>query len=278
MCSIAALAVSLVFFLNGCASHSSHTCPLVAAHRSGAREVGLPDNSSAALQRALVDGLSYLEVDLRLTRDGVAFLFHDSRLTSRDWKVPNSIRGRRVSMIKASDMRSVCSAVDGNQCVLTLSDGLDIIQGSGATLQVDLKGDLSDYQIASLVEMISRRGLERQVILFCDPVTELHRVRTLAPAFKLMGRAYTEQELKDFLSVNPYAVQVDEELVDSVPARSLRTQGVLIMIKTLDELGDTPHHWRRLQLSGVDIILTDLPRAAHLELCGERPQRVKDTE
>ncbi|HLA96380.1 MAG TPA: glycerophosphodiester phosphodiesterase family protein, partial [Pyrinomonadaceae bacterium] len=52
--------------------------PLIIAHR-GASALA-PENTFAAFQRAIDDGADGIELDVRLAKDGVAVVFHDSTL------------------------------------------------------------------------------------------------------------------------------------------------------------------------------------------------------
>ena len=257
----------MLLLTSGCALRGRDGCPLIVAHRAGARELGLTDSSAPAMRRALEDGLPMIEVDLRFSRDGKPFLFHDSRIIDRAWSIPSSLYGKRISMTNSSSIRALCSEIDSNVCILHLADALEIIGGSNAKMQIDLKGDISDVEIAQVVEMVRSRALLDQVVFFCDPVTEISRVRTMVPDVHILGRAYTEQEVQELRLIRPYAVQVDEDLLVSKAVRELKSDGILVMVKTLDQLGDTAEHWRRLAQARVDIILTDFPRAARSDLC-----------
>lgn len=57
---------------------SSVTSPLIIAHR-GSSAVA-PENTLAAFSRALDDGAEGVEFDVRITRDGIPVVFHDSDL------------------------------------------------------------------------------------------------------------------------------------------------------------------------------------------------------
>lgn len=70
------------------------------AHRGGGRES--PENSLAAFRHATALGFTYLETDIRPTRDGVAVVHHDARLErttdghglvrDRTWQEMRSVR------------------------------------------------------------------------------------------------------------------------------------------------------------------------------------------
>src|SRR5262249_54890258 len=63
----------------------------VIAHRGEAQQA--PQNTCAALQRCIEDGVEWAEVDIRLTKDGSHVLWHDSEIPTADgkaWKIAES--------------------------------------------------------------------------------------------------------------------------------------------------------------------------------------------
>ncbi len=72
--------------------------PLIIGHR-GASAVA-PENTLAAFARALRDGAAGIELDVRLSRDGVPVVIHDAVLRSR-------LRKRFVSRMTAEQLRHV---------------------------------------------------------------------------------------------------------------------------------------------------------------------------
>ena len=53
----------------------------VMAHRGAARQA--PENTAPALERSIADGFEWVEVDVRLTRDGHHVLFHDEMVDAK---------------------------------------------------------------------------------------------------------------------------------------------------------------------------------------------------
>ncbi len=62
--------------------------PVIIAHRTSPRDA--PENSLAGIARSAELGADYVEIDVRLTRDGVPVMLHDAlllRTTGRPWPV-----------------------------------------------------------------------------------------------------------------------------------------------------------------------------------------------
>lgn len=76
---------------------ASWRCPTLQSHR-GCRPIGVDENTIEAFRQASRVGYRMVEMDLRLSQDGVAMVFHDENL----WR----IKGRRdkVRETKASDL------------------------------------------------------------------------------------------------------------------------------------------------------------------------------
>lgn len=246
---------------------ASTKCVVVVAHRAGAREVALPDNSRAAIEAAVSDGLEILEVDVRWSVDGAPFLFHDRRLTGAPWSVPSQLIGQPLSRVAAADLERICAPSLERSCLVPFSAALDSLGRDTTVLQVDLKGQASRSEIAQIVSDIQTRQLSERVILFCDPLAECELVRDVTSVIRLMVRVHQENDLTKLFTNPPWGVQVDENMLGHQVLAGLRKNGVLVMVKTLDEAGDTAEHWSLLRNKGVDLVLTDYPRAARRTLC-----------
>jgi glycerophosphoryl diester phosphodiesterase len=103
----------------------------VIAHR-GSR-LRAVDNSAAAIAAAERDGASWVEVDVRLTRDGVAVLSHDDEVG--------------VLSIRSNDLDTLKSAHEG---LATLEEGLAAAGGLGVNLEFKLSAESVERLLASL--------------------------------------------------------------------------------------------------------------------------------
>ncbi|RIL12557.1 MAG: hypothetical protein DCC75_00215 [Proteobacteria bacterium] len=244
---------------------SARAAKLPSAHRLGAKEIGLADNSQAALLRAVAERLPIAEVDLRSGRDGTLFLMHDRRLSDSEWQVPVEWVGRSAESLNAAELERICARDMASGCVPTLEMALRVIQGSCTTMQIDLKGDFSQGALHRLAALLISFGLGRQVLIQTDPLEELRQVRKVLPETPVIARIFSEQQLDSALALSPEIIQLDEEMLSpEIRARLVRS-GVKILIKTLGE-GDNPERWRKVVAKGADIILTDFPRRMLEEL------------
>ncbi len=244
-------------------------CPQMVAHRGGAREVGVPDNSLGAIETALSDGLDIVEVDIRWSADVKPFLFHDKRLTGAPWNIPIQLRGSSFSSVSSADLEQICTSGPLQWCLLPFSKALDSLRATTGSLQIDLKDCPNRDAVEQLVREVKNRDLETQVIFFCDPLEECALIRELTSVVRIMARVHSVGDFKQLLETPPWGVQVDEAMLTHPLLGELRRGGVFVMVKTLDETGDTREHWSSLREAGVDLILTDYPRTARAALCSE---------
>ena len=80
-------------------SPESMRSPLIVGHRGSSAHA--PENTFAALRRAIADGAGGVEFDVRLARDGVPVVFHDATL--------KRIAGRRerISELPSTELAGI---------------------------------------------------------------------------------------------------------------------------------------------------------------------------
>jgi len=90
--------------------------PVIIAHRTSPLDA--PENSLAGIRRSAELGADYVEIDVRLTRDGVPVMLHDAlllRTTGRPWPVSwATAKGLRRARLRRSGERvpTFAEAVD----------------------------------------------------------------------------------------------------------------------------------------------------------------------
>lgn len=219
--------------------------PLVIAHRGASAEA--PENTPAAFRRALALKVDGIELDVRLTRDGVPVVFHDDnlhRLTGQSGRLGEKT-WREIKRLR----------VYGTGSIPRLADVLALVRGR-AVVQIELK---HGAKVAPVVRAVRRARAAGWVILASFEPGLVRDARRLAPDIPRMLIA-EDGDLKKLLrtmtalgatglSLNHQAVR-NRAVVDLI-----HRHGGAVWCWTVN---DAPA-MRRLAARGVDAILGDNP-------------------
>lgn len=139
--------------------------PLVFAHRGGD---GGREHSSAAYETAIARGADALELDVRLSADGIAVVAHDASL-ARVWGVD-----RDVAALTVAEMREVAEG----EPPLLLDEVL--LRFPGTRLNIELKED-SPRLADAVAAAVTASGREQEVLVVSFHDDALDRFRARAP-------------------------------------------------------------------------------------------------
>ncbi|GAA2795410.1 glycerophosphodiester phosphodiesterase [Kitasatospora paracochleata] len=168
------------------------------------------ENTLPSIAAALAAGADAVEVDVRLTRDGVPVLLHDPTL-KRLWEDP-----RPVDRLTAAELAEVGRP---GLRVPTLAEALkSVAEVPAARLLIDLD---DPAPVAATLAAVTDLGAREQVA-FCGPVAAMAAVRELAPDAEILltwkqprlpGRPLLDEVRPRYL--NPPFGMVDARLVDA---------------------------------------------------------------
>lgn len=238
--------------------------PLRFAHR-GSR-VLWPENTAEAFQGAINLGYTYIETDVRVTRDGVVVAFHDATLE----RTTNGTGA--VDRWDFADLQRLDAAYwfDADAGFPMRGKGvrvraLDEVFATWpeAHFNIDLKGPKLEWVVA---DVIKRRGMEQKTMIgsFVDHrVARFRRITrgevatSAGPSSVLamvaasrLGRTVRRPVQAYQLPFDNRAVPIDRKLVDSIHAA-----GAHLHTWTVNEAADM----HRLLDLGVDGIVSDRP-------------------
>ncbi|WP_037901562.1 MULTISPECIES: glycerophosphodiester phosphodiesterase [Streptomyces] len=214
--------------------------PLTAvAHRGDPYRVR--ENTIDSLRAALDRGADAVEVDVRLTRDGVPVLLHDETL-KRLWE-----HDRPLLALSADEVRGL---TDGK--VPTLAEALRATDGH--RLMLDLPGTREVRTARRVVDVVRECGaLDR--VYYCAGATAMLAVREADPTAEIAltwtSLAPPRPALLD--AVKPRWLNYRFGLMDRDLADRIHADGYLISVWT----PDTRRSMRRLAALGVDSITTN---------------------
>ncbi len=144
------------------------------AHR-GLHNADIPENSLAAFKAAVASGYG-MELDVRLSADGVAVVFHDATLQRLCDRADN------VSDLNADELTR-CSLAGGDHTIPTLASVLDLVDGQTPLLvEVKSRGDIGPLEDAVRRELAAYGGdfavisfEPNSIAWFCRHVPEFPR-------------------------------------------------------------------------------------------------------
>ncbi|WP_328550004.1 glycerophosphodiester phosphodiesterase [Streptomyces sp. NBC_00366] len=209
------------------------------AHRGDPYRVR--ENTIASLRSALDQGADAVEIDVRLTKDGVPVLLHDATL-KRLWE-----HERPLASLSADEVRGL---TDGR--VPTLAEAL--AAADGTRLMLDLPGMRDVRAARRVVDAVREAGASERVYYTADSAAML-AVRAADPSAEIALTCTSLAPPRPALlaAVKPRWLNYRFSLVSRELAARVHHDGYLLSVWT----PDTRRSMRRLIDFGVDSITTN---------------------
>ncbi|MEV2252549.1 glycerophosphodiester phosphodiesterase [Streptomyces sp. NPDC050147] len=208
------------------------------AHRGDPYRVR--ENTLPSLRSAFQRGADAVEIDVRLSRDGVPVLLHDASL-KRLWELD-----RPLSVLSADEVRGLTE--DG---VPTLEEAVAATEGH--RLMVDLP-DATPESVRAVVGVIADCGAAERVY-YCAGARTMLAVRAVDPAAEiaLTWTSLAPPRAAVLDAIKPRWLNYRFSLLNRELVTQVRRQGLLVSAWT----PDTKRSMRRLLDIGVDAITTN---------------------
>jgi glycerophosphoryl diester phosphodiesterase len=229
-------------------SPPKHGDVYVVAHRGA--HIGIPENTLAAYEAAIVMGVDFVEVDLRTTRDGHIVSVHNKDIDSY---VTNGEQGlvseMTLEQLKQLDIGSRISSRWSNERIPAFEEILALCKG-----RVGIYLDLKDASVDKLVYVVKKWDMAGQVLWYAD-FDELERIAKLCPECILMPDPGLEENLPKVIErfQSPVIAAVWRYYSQSFAAKCHQADAVVIV----DE--SAPTCWEDALEWNTDGIQTDHP-------------------
>lgn len=247
------------------ASRETPQRTLVIAHRGASAEA--PENTLAAFDLALRHGADGIEVDVRLSADGIPVVIHDPRLertTSGRGRV-DALSARQLTRLDAGswfNRRYPARAKAGFHSlrIPLLSELLSWVKDRGCLAYVELKrerdaGGGFEEQVLNAIQVA---GVAENVVVISFHPEVLTRMRELHEGIAL-GLDCT-RTLAAVRRTRASGAKVVLPLAALVSSQFVRRAHVL-GLQVAPWGAETPRAWRRLLASSVDALITNRPAA-----------------
>ncbi len=200
-----------------------------------------PENTLDSLRSALARGADAVEVDVRLTRDGVPVLLHDESL-KRLWGHDRPLRSLTAEQVRE---------LTGGR-VPTLEDALAATDGS--RVMIDLPGGPGPRAVARIMDVVRACGA-RERAYYCAGAEAMLAVRAAdaSAEIALTWTSLAPPRAGLLAAVRPRWLNYRFGLVDRELAARVHRDGLLLSVWT----PDTRRSLRRLAALGVDSITTN---------------------
>lgn len=224
----------------------------VVVHRGANREA--PENTLAAARRCIELGVDYVEVDVRLSRDGVHHVMHDPTV-DRTTDGAGPIAELTSAQIEKLDAGSWFAPEFAGERVPRLEDFLRALQN-----QTKIYFDVKTANLDQLLRQVKDTGFEQKCFFWMDPNhNDFEKpFRAAAPNLPLKINAYTPKEV-DKAKQEHNANIIECRLSSMTPEfiAACRKYGMKIMVNVLGEVPASVY--RQVLDSPADMILVDDP-------------------
>jgi glycerophosphoryl diester phosphodiesterase len=191
----------------------------IVAHRGASAE--RPENTLAAIRRAIEVGATAVEMDVRTTKDGHLVLSHDAAL-DRMTDGQGEIGDKTLAEIQSLDAGAKFSPQFRGERVPTLQQGLAVCRGKIDVL-LDLK-EAGDQYAARIAAAVKEAGEEPRIIVGVRGTDQAAQYRKLLPKARLLGLIGKPDEIEAYARAGVETIRLwprwltDKTLVPKVRA------------------------------------------------------------
>lgn len=225
----------------------------IIAHR-GASKVA-PENTMAAIQKAIEDGADWVEIDVQETADGNVVVFHDSdfmRVSGVDLKIWDAT----IDDLEELDIGSWFDPAFNDQRVVTLAEVLAECKGK-IGVNIELKYYGHDERLEErVVNIVETQNMASEIVVMSLKIKGVRKMKSLRPDWQVgllmsVAAGNFKKTEADFLAVN--SSFANRRLI-----RSAHRAGKEIYVWTVNDADSMS----RMISRGVDGLITDRPEVA----------------
>nr|WP_295930766.1 glycerophosphodiester phosphodiesterase family protein [uncultured Dyadobacter sp.] len=229
---------------------------LVASHRAVHHE--LPENSLPAIREAIRLGVDIVEIDVKVSKDGIPMLMHDGKV-DRTTTGKGDLETQTFEELRK--LKLVSKGQTTSETIPTLEEALQVAKGN---ILVDL--DLKTDRIDKVIEVVRKMDAGGFVFFFDSDYELLSKVDSASKKFMIMPRADSQAMADSALTrFNPEVVHIDSDFYTPEVTSLIRNKHARVWINALgapdEEIrkGNAKKALVDLTRQGANIVQTDEP-------------------
>lgn len=140
-----------------------------------------PENTLPAFEKAAaIEGLTGIELDIQLTKDGHIVVLHDEKI-DRTTDGTGELRSFTLAELKKYRIDAGNGAYER---IPTIEEVLDLLEDkmrSGLKLNIELKNSIFPYEgmEKKIIELIQKRGIQKNVVYSSFSALSLEKIRSI---------------------------------------------------------------------------------------------------
>ena len=229
----------------------------ITAHRGSS--AAAPENTLAAVERAILDGADWVEIDVQELADGTVVVMHDRDL-KRLGGVNLNVAGSTYDGLRDVDVGSWFAPEFADQRIPTLQQVLDRCRGRArVTIELKYYGPVGTLA-ARVIRIVEERGMASDVVLMSLNQEAVRQAKALRPDWTV--GTLTAVALGNLARLDADPLAVNASLATRSFVRSAHRRGKAVHVWTVND----PRQMSVLVSRGVDNLITDVPAVARAVL------------
>ena len=245
--------------------------PLIIAHRGASAYA--PENTFAAFRRAIEAGADGIELDVRLAKDGVAVVFHDSslkRVAGRNDKLAHytstELRDLDVGSWFNRQMPDLADPEFKKEKVPTLAETLEFLKDFQGLIYIELKCKEADVESLSnaVCEVICGSPMLSRIIVKSFKLNVIPFIKSACP--EVRTAALFAPKIRNILRKDKHLLNLAEEVgVDEISlhytlaTKKLMKKAARRNLRVTIWTADNPRWIRKGLKLGLNAIITNDP-------------------
>lgn len=205
----------------------------VCAHRGYWKEA--PENSVSAIEKAIQNGIDFIEIDVRMTEDNELVLMHNAT-------IDETTNGTgKVSDLTFGEIKSYYLYYDGRQTMERVPSLAEALMAARGKIYVDIDMKISDYR--SVYNTVKQCGMLSQCMFTVYELQDASKLLNIDKSVNVFPVVYTMEDLDGFMSLadNLAIVQFNSDAWKDDILKKAYSNGIAGFMNVYVNDDDTPY-------------------------------------